>query len=88
MTTTSPKPGQWSAKYAQIFKDQSVVDAYHLRPAYATETFLILAELRARRIDASQPRFFTQPTPGTPNLGGVVQFLPPPRASHPRGFRH
>lgn len=45
MTNPAPKPGHWSAKYAQIFKDQSVVDAYHLRPAYLPETFHILAGL-------------------------------------------
>jgi hypothetical protein len=28
------KPRQWSAEYANIFKDQSVVDAYRFRPGY------------------------------------------------------
>jgi len=49
-----PKPDQWSAEYAQIFKDQSVVDDYHLRPAYVPETFNILEGLmlaaRPRRV--------------------------------------
>ena len=39
------KPKQWSAEYAGIFKDQSVVDAYHYRPDYPPETFVILAGL-------------------------------------------
>ena len=31
--------------YAEAFKDQSVVDAYHLRPPYPPEVFTILASL-------------------------------------------
>jgi trans-aconitate methyltransferase len=45
MAKTRPKPGQWSTQYAQVFKDQSVVDSYRLRPAYVPETFQILAAL-------------------------------------------
>jgi SAM-dependent methyltransferase len=33
--------------YAEAFKDQSVVNAYHLRPPYPPETFAILASLMA-----------------------------------------
>jgi hypothetical protein len=32
------KPGQWSGEYAQIFKDQSVVEDYRFRPDYPPET--------------------------------------------------
>ena len=68
MTTTSPKPGQWSARYAQIFKDQSVVDAYHLRPAYAPETFLILAEL----MQDFNPKRVLDAGCGTGNLARIL----------------
>jgi SAM-dependent methyltransferase len=40
-----PKPKGWSEPYAAVFREQSVVDAYHLRPAYPAETFDVLAEL-------------------------------------------
>jgi SAM-dependent methyltransferase len=54
MSAKSSKPGQWAAKYAQMFKDQSVVDDYYLRPPYVPETFRILGalvqELRPRRV--------------------------------------
>ena len=43
------KPGQWSAEYAQIFKDQSVVEDYRFRPGYAPGTFVILDGLMAGR---------------------------------------
>ena len=39
------KPKQWSREYAEIFQDQSVVDAYHFRPGYTRETFEILTGL-------------------------------------------
>src|SRR5690242_19367942 len=40
-----PKPKQWSAEYASIFQDTSVVAAYQHRPPYPAQTFEILAGL-------------------------------------------
>jgi SAM-dependent methyltransferase len=40
-----PKPKGWGEPYAAVFRDQSVVDRYHLRPAYPQETFELLASL-------------------------------------------
>jgi hypothetical protein len=39
------KPKQWSAEYASIFADQSVVAAYQYRPGYPAETFGFLPSL-------------------------------------------
>ncbi|HEU5103105.1 MAG TPA: class I SAM-dependent methyltransferase [Roseiflexaceae bacterium] len=39
------KPRQWSAEYASVFQDQSVVAAYQFRPAYPPETFSVLSSL-------------------------------------------
>jgi SAM-dependent methyltransferase len=39
------KPKQWSAEYASIFQDQSVVTAYQYRPTYPPETFSFLSSL-------------------------------------------
>ncbi|HKM98997.1 MAG TPA: methyltransferase domain-containing protein [Candidatus Binataceae bacterium] len=41
----SPRPRQFSREYADIFKDQSVVDAYRFRPAYPAAVFEILKEM-------------------------------------------
>jgi predicted TPR repeat methyltransferase len=41
----SPRPRQFSREYADIFKDQSVVDAYRFRPMYSAGVFEILKEL-------------------------------------------
>jgi len=49
MTHSAPKPGQWAGHYAELFKDQSVVEDYHLRPAYVPDTLLILDGLMAGR---------------------------------------
>lgn len=64
MTPANPKPIQWSTKYAEIFKDQSVVDDYRLRPAYAPETVRILADLMAN----DPPRRILDAGCGTGNL--------------------
>lgn len=40
-----PKPKHLGLKYAQQFKDRSVVDAYHHRPPYPPQTFEILSDL-------------------------------------------
>jgi len=40
-----PRPNYLGTKYASRFKDQSVVDRYHLRPTYPSELFSILSEL-------------------------------------------
>ncbi|HEX5418165.1 MAG TPA: class I SAM-dependent methyltransferase [Chloroflexota bacterium] len=40
-----PKPTHWSGSYGAWFKDPGIVDAYHLRPPYPTETFELLASL-------------------------------------------
>ena len=42
-----PKPKGWSEPYGAVFRDRSVVDAYHLRPPYPGETFDVLARLAA-----------------------------------------
>ena len=39
------KPKQFGREYADIFKDQSVVDAYRFRPTYPAGVFEILSEL-------------------------------------------
>jgi SAM-dependent methyltransferase len=39
------KPKQWSAEYASIFQDQSVVAAYQFRPSYPPGIFAFLASL-------------------------------------------
>jgi SAM-dependent methyltransferase len=39
------RPKQWSAEYASIFGDQSVVAAYQYRPGYPAETFRFLSSL-------------------------------------------
>ena len=39
------KPKHLATKYAEQFKDKSIVDAYHNRPAYADELFPFLAEM-------------------------------------------
>lgn len=39
------KPKQWSALYASIFQDESVVTAYQYRPTYPPETFRFLCSL-------------------------------------------
>lgn len=41
----SPMPKQFSREYADIFRDQSVVDAYRFRPTYPAGVFEILREL-------------------------------------------
>jgi SAM-dependent methyltransferase len=41
----SAKPKQWSAEYASIFQDASVVAAYQYRPPYPPETFTFLLSL-------------------------------------------
>jgi SAM-dependent methyltransferase len=41
------KPKQWSAEYASVFQDQSVVAAYQFRPPYPPETFTFLSSLIA-----------------------------------------
>lgn len=41
------KPRQWSAEYASVFQDQSVVAAYQFRPPYPPETFTFLSSLLA-----------------------------------------
>lgn len=43
----SDKPRQWSAAYASIFQDESVVAAYQYRPPYPPETFTFLLSLVA-----------------------------------------
>jgi trans-aconitate methyltransferase len=40
-----PKHKQWSAEYASIFADMSVVEAYRHRPPYPQQTFAILEGL-------------------------------------------
>jgi SAM-dependent methyltransferase len=40
-----PKPSHLGLKYAEQFKDSSVVEAYHLRPPYPDEIFLHLTSL-------------------------------------------
>jgi len=40
-----PKPEQFSASYAEAFKDQQVVEVYRHRPPYPDEVFDILANL-------------------------------------------
>jgi SAM-dependent methyltransferase len=40
-----PKPKGWSEPYGAVFRDRSVVDAYHLRPPYPGEAIDVLAEL-------------------------------------------
>jgi ubiquinone/menaquinone biosynthesis C-methylase UbiE len=40
-----PRPNYLRAEYASRFKDQSVVDRYHLRLTYPLELFTILSEL-------------------------------------------
>src|SRR5262245_60349860 len=47
-----PKHKQWSAQYASIFKDASVVQAYQHRPPYPPQTLAILAGL----IPSTAPR--------------------------------
>jgi trans-aconitate methyltransferase len=40
-----PKPNYWGVKYAEIFKDTSVVNAYPFRPPYPAQTYAILLNL-------------------------------------------
>lgn len=40
-----PKPEHLGRKYAEQFKDRSIVDAYRYRPLYPSETFTLLNEL-------------------------------------------
>ena len=41
----SAKHKQWETEYASVFQDESVVEAYHFRPQYPTETFDFLMQL-------------------------------------------
>ena len=43
--SSSSRPWHLARKYAEQYQDQSVVEAYHLRPTYPEETFSLLAEL-------------------------------------------
>lgn len=45
MPAPKTRPKQFSREYADIFKDQSVVDAYRFRPTYPPEVFQILNDL-------------------------------------------
>jgi len=40
-----PRPQQWGDKYAEIFKDQSVANAYQFRASYPPQVFEILLSL-------------------------------------------
>lgn len=42
---SSPRPKQFGREYADIFNDQSVVEAYRFRPAYPPSVFKILGSL-------------------------------------------
>ena len=41
--SSRPRPEHLGRAYAERFRDQSVVDAYHFRPPYPEETFHIPA---------------------------------------------
>jgi len=72
MSSIAPKPGQWSTQYAEVFKDQSVVDDYLFRPAYAPETFQILSNLMA----SDSPRRVLDAGCGTGNLArGLIDVV-------------
>jgi SAM-dependent methyltransferase len=43
--SSRPRPEHLGRAYAERFRDQSVVDAYHFRPPYPEETFDILVSL-------------------------------------------
>lgn len=45
MTPTKPKPGHLGLKYAEQFKDTSIVEVYHHRPPYSDKTINLLLEL-------------------------------------------
>lgn len=45
MTSMKPKPGHLGLKYAEQFKDTSIVEVYHHRPPYSDETIRLLLEL-------------------------------------------
>lgn len=45
MTPMSPKPAHLGLKYAEQFKDVSIVEAYHHRPPYASQTIDLLLAL-------------------------------------------
>ena len=45
MASVEPKPKGWWERYGAVFSEQSVVDHYHLRPAYPEETIDVLVDL-------------------------------------------
>jgi trans-aconitate methyltransferase len=64
-----PKPKQWSAEYASIFQDESVVKVYHLRPSYPPQTYATLLSL----LPATGPRLVLDAGCGPGNIArGLV----------------
>jgi ubiquinone/menaquinone biosynthesis C-methylase UbiE len=57
------RPESFGEQFAARFQDQSVVDRYHLRPAYPPETFAILNELIV-----DEPRIVLDVGCGTGNI--------------------
>ena len=45
LRSVEPKPKGWGERYGAVFRDQSVVEHYGLRPPYPAETFEVLASL-------------------------------------------
>ena len=65
------KPKQWSAEYASIFQDASVVAAYQYRPTYPPELFTFLSRLIPT---TTSPRRVLDAGCGT---GFIARFLAP-----------
>jgi hypothetical protein len=73
MKVMTPKHKQWSATYASIFGDASVVQAYQHRPPYPPQTFEILEGL----ISGMAPRTVLDAAMEAPNLlvGDIRMFF-------------
>jgi SAM-dependent methyltransferase len=66
-----PKPKQWGAEYAAMFKDESVACAYQFRPTYPPQTYSLLLNLLS---NAVSPKVLLDAGCGT---GAIARVLAP-----------
>jgi hypothetical protein len=75
-----------SDRLAALETGANVLAIQGLNQSAGDSDFLVLPELVEYKIAAATTNYFATPTPGAPNGGGFIAYVPDPIFSVPRGF--
>jgi hypothetical protein len=69
-----------------LHEGTNIVAFHALNASKEDDEFLLSASMDGSALQGSNQRYFSQPTPGERNVGGVIGFVDDPHFSVPRGF--